>query len=667
MDPTFALYRAQQLDMATLRSLLRKRRSAAIPEPLAERIRHREPRILERDAPELYQTFEQLADHAERELEDAGITLEEPDQGVTERLTSAERLRVTDFAALLCWQGGVLKYLGRIEEGLAAVDAGLAWAGRGGDFRQRAILGRMKGELLWGKNALDGMVTVLRRAVADARQGGHALEQAGGLADLGSVLGLQGKIEESEKAIESGFSLLEHEVDGLDEKRLRALFLMNRAANQEHTGGFAQSIATHRKILRLTSEEQSPDICARVHYSLSQLYFRIEQDEMSLEESIGASRLFEGAGEMTELGFTRIGMAAVHHRLGDLSSALEMTERAESCIGVEGSPLHIEVLIRKGNILCWQENYDEAEQVLQKVVDYCSVQNNPVFGPIARGMLADVAMRREDYKLAERCYTDVIEGYEHSAYEHLRLRLHRTKAVLEQMRLDEAWETLQEIDEGMRTYPYDYVHLLHHKARICELRGDLQEALRIEREAARQERRNVAEKTTKTFQSARVTADIRALEMEVEIEKERRQRVEKELVAAVVEIGDQRQLITSAVEQLRKMIAEKMEQEEGDRQILTPLRSLLKELDTTPSSHALSVVFLQGTDDDFFRRLREQWPELTSKQERLCGLIKAGLNSREVETLLELKPEGLKALRKRLRKALGLVQGENLEKFVAEV
>ena len=65
--------------------------------------------------------------------------------------------------------------------------------------------------------------------------------------------------------------------------------------------------------------------------------------------------------------------------------------------------------------------------------------------------------------------------------------------------------------------------------------------------------------------------------------------------------------------------------------------------------------------------LRASYPDLTPKQERLCGLIRAGLSSREISTLMDLEAEGLKAQRKRLRKRLNLQPDERLEMVLAGV
>lgn len=67
---------------------------------------------------------------------------------------------------------------------------------------------------------------------------------------------------------------------------------------------------------------------------------------------------------------------------------------------------------------------------------------------------------------------------------------------------------------------------------------------------------------------------------------------------------------------------------------------------------------------DFFKRLEEAYPELNNKDKLLCAYIKMNLLSKEIAPLLNISLRGVEISRYRLRKKLGLEEGENLAEFL---
>jgi hypothetical protein len=155
------------------------------------------------------------------------------------------------------------------------------------------------------------------------------------------------------------------------------------------------------------------------------------------------------------------------------------------------------------------------------------------------------------------------------------------------------------------------------------------------------------------------------LESEAELERERRSRAERELAGAVVELGDRKRQAAAVEERLRKMLT--AGSNSSERAVVAALREAIASLRTGTGPGETVHHYLSKVDEDFQGRLRGRFPSITRKQERLCGLIRAGLDSKEIASLLALEPEGLKALRKRLRKALGIGQEESLETFLSEL
>lgn len=67
---------------------------------------------------------------------------------------------------------------------------------------------------------------------------------------------------------------------------------------------------------------------------------------------------------------------------------------------------------------------------------------------------------------------------------------------------------------------------------------------------------------------------------------------------------------------------------------------------------------------NFFSNLTRQFPDLTSADLRLIALLKMNMNSTDMATLLGISSDSLRVARYRLRKKLGMAEGESLSGFV---
>jgi DNA-binding CsgD family transcriptional regulator len=67
---------------------------------------------------------------------------------------------------------------------------------------------------------------------------------------------------------------------------------------------------------------------------------------------------------------------------------------------------------------------------------------------------------------------------------------------------------------------------------------------------------------------------------------------------------------------------------------------------------------------DFFRKLKEKYPELSNNDLRWCAYLKIGLNSKEIADILNIQPSSAYISRSRLRKKLNLDAEEDLFTFL---
>lgn len=66
----------------------------------------------------------------------------------------------------------------------------------------------------------------------------------------------------------------------------------------------------------------------------------------------------------------------------------------------------------------------------------------------------------------------------------------------------------------------------------------------------------------------------------------------------------------------------------------------------------------------FFQRLRQQYPELTPRDHRLCAYLRMNLSTKDIAPLLNISVRGVEISRYRLRKKLGLTGDDNLGEFM---
>ena len=69
----------------------------------------------------------------------------------------------------------------------------------------------------------------------------------------------------------------------------------------------------------------------------------------------------------------------------------------------------------------------------------------------------------------------------------------------------------------------------------------------------------------------------------------------------------------------------------------------------------------------FFQRLKEQYPDLTKNDLKLCAYLRINLSSKEISQMLNILPASIDMRRNRLRKKLKLTQHVDLIEFMSTV
>lgn len=77
--------------------------------------------------------------------------------------------------------------------------------------------------------------------------------------------------------------------------------------------------------------------------------------------------------------------------------------------------------------------------------------------------------------------------------------------------------------------------------------------------------------------------------------------------------------------------------------------------------------YFEEVHPNFFAALKNQFPDLTQKDLRLCALLKLNMNTKEMATLIGISPGSVKMSRHRLRKKLNLGADDDLAGFMVNI
>ena len=94
------------------------------------------------------------------------------------------------------------------------------------------------------------------------------------------------------------------------------------------------------------------------------------------------------------------------------------------------------------------------------------------------------------------------------------------------------------------------------------------------------------------------------------------------------------------------------------------IHSLINKNMSTDKDWEMFEVLFDQAHQDFFKRLKSTFPDLTQSDLKLCAYLKLNLSSKEIAPLLNISFRGVETRRYRLRRRLGLSSDSNLVDFI---
>lgn len=160
-----------------------------------------------------------------------------------------------------------------------------------------------------------------------------------------------------------------------------------------------------------------------------------------------------------------------------------------------------------------------------------------------------------------------------------------------------------------------------------------------------------------------------ALQKEKEIIKMRNDKLrqemklkDKELANSTMQMLQKNEILITLKEELKKL-ALSSKDETSIHEVKHLLRKINKEIDSDNQWKVFETHF-ESVHEEFLKRIKQQYPNLTPRELKLCAYLRMNISSKEISVLMNISTRGVEITRYRLRKKLNLNRQTNLTDFI---
>lgn len=137
-----------------------------------------------------------------------------------------------------------------------------------------------------------------------------------------------------------------------------------------------------------------------------------------------------------------------------------------------------------------------------------------------------------------------------------------------------------------------------------------------------------------------------------------------QLASSTMHLVQKTEILTKLKEDLKKLNEEAPA--DMKRKINQISRTIESDIQLDNNWEQFEIYFDQ-VHENFFKRLRQKFPELTPKDQKLCAYLRMNLTTKEIAPLLNISVRGVEISRYRVRKKLELDSDTNLVAFIMDV
>jgi DNA-binding CsgD family transcriptional regulator/uncharacterized protein YoxC len=173
----------------------------------------------------------------------------------------------------------------------------------------------------------------------------------------------------------------------------------------------------------------------------------------------------------------------------------------------------------------------------------------------------------------------------------------------------------------------------------------------------------------KLFEEHERQMQFETLQTETELIKLRNEKLQSEKVLKDKELANTTMQIIQKSKSLMaiKMDLRKLARDLGAHPASNQVNAVIKKIDRSIDSDKQWEVFeshFENVHEEFLKRLKENYPELSPRELKLCAYLRLNISSKEIANLMNISVRGVEISRYRLRKKLGLEHDTNLTEFI---
>lgn len=140
---------------------------------------------------------------------------------------------------------------------------------------------------------------------------------------------------------------------------------------------------------------------------------------------------------------------------------------------------------------------------------------------------------------------------------------------------------------------------------------------------------------------------------------------DKELANQTMDLIRKNKFLVKIKEEL-----EKLKKSSNDESLKDKISSLINKIDKDIDHKKQWEIFETAFDEvheDFLSRLKEQYPNLTPKELKLCAYLRMNISTKEIAPLMNISIRGVEICRYRVRKKLNIDRDQNLTRMIIDL
>ena len=142
-------------------------------------------------------------------------------------------------------------------------------------------------------------------------------------------------------------------------------------------------------------------------------------------------------------------------------------------------------------------------------------------------------------------------------------------------------------------------------------------------------------------------------QQELALEKEKSDSKSRELAAVSIMQEQKNDLLQNIQSSIK--LYQKTKNEDIVKELFSDIQNNIR----VESDWEVFKLHFEEVHPNFFQNLRMLHQDLTQNNLKLCSYIKIGLSNKEISRLLSVSPDSVKTAKKRLKKKLNIVAGED--------